>query len=98
MHHSDPDSSMSISKPEGEDRNPFYGFNIEQFETGNPLRFSDLPKPNSQYKSMKDKLIKANGYKAVDLKRTAVDGRFEDSFVLTPLGFIAGALLLNLRK
>lgn len=98
LHHSDPDSSMSISKPEGEDRNPFYGFNIEQFETGNPLRFSDLPKPNSQYKSMKDKLIRANGYKAVDLKRTAVDGRFEDSFVLTPVGIVAGALLVNLRK
>jgi hypothetical protein len=47
---------------------------------------------------MKDKLIKAEGYKAVDLKSTVEDGRFENSFVLTPVGIVAGALLVNLRK
>jgi hypothetical protein len=98
MHHGDPDSIMSISNSKGKDRNPFYGFNIEQFETGNPLRFSDLSKPNSQYRRMKNRLIRANGYKAVDLKRTAVGGGFVDSFVLTPSGISAGALLVNMGK
>jgi hypothetical protein len=89
---------MMISKSKDEDRNTFYDFNIKRFGTGHPLRFSNLPKLNSQYKSMKDKLIKAEGYKAVDLKSTVEDGRFENSFVLTPVGIVAGALLVNLRK
>jgi hypothetical protein len=95
---SDPDLTMMISKSKDEDQNTFYDFNIKRFGTGHPLRFSDLPKLNSQYKSMKDKLIKAEGYKAVDLKNTVEDGRFENSFVLTPVGIVAGALLVNLRK
>jgi len=98
LHDSDPDLTMMISKSKDGDRNPFYDFNIERFETGNPLRFSDLPKLNSQYRSMKYKLIKAEGYKAVDLKRTVEEGKFEDSFVLTPVGIVAGALLVNPRK
>ena len=46
---------------------------------------------------MKDKLIKAESHKAVELKRTVEGSRFEDSFVLTPSGIIAGALLVNTR-
>jgi len=96
LNDSDPNLTMMITKSKDEDRNPFYDFNIERFRTGHPLRFSDLPKLNSQYKSMKDKLIKAESLKAVELKRTAKEGRFEDSFVLTPSGIIAGALLVNM--
>lgn len=99
LNDSDPNLTMMITKSKDEDRNPFYDFNIERFGTGHPLRFSDLPKTNSQYKSLKDKLIKAESHKAVELKREVVEGsRFEDSFVLTPSGIIAGALLVNKRK
>ena len=98
LNDSDPNLTMMISKSKDEDRNPFYDFNIERFGTGHPLRFSDLPKLNSQYKSLKDKLIKAESHKAVGLKRTVEGSRFEDSFVLTPSGIIAGALLVNMGK
>ena len=97
LNDSDPNLTMMISKSKDEDRNPFYDFNIERFRTGHPLRFSDLEKVNSQYKSMKDKLIKAESRKAVELKRAVEGIRFEDSFVLTPSGIIAGALLVNTR-
>ena len=99
LNDSDPNLTMMITKSKDEDRNPFYDFNHEQFGTGHTLRFSDLPKTNSQYKSLKDKLIKAESLKAVELKREVVEGsRFEDSFVLTPSGIIAGALLVNKGK
>jgi len=95
LNDSNPNLTMMISKSKDEDRNPFYDFNIERFRTGHPLRFSDLEKTNSQFQSLKNKLIKAESHKAVELKRTVEGSGFEDSFVLTPLGIIAGALLVN---
>lgn len=91
-----PTTLMTISK--SKDGYRFYDFNIEQFGTGSSFRFSSGKASPANY--LKRALIKAQENGAVTLDTSIVKTSsgakgFQDSFIMTPVGLVSGALLLN---
>ena len=93
-----PGTPMTISKTG--DSYPFYDFNIKEFETGSPFRFSSGKA--SPAKMLSRGLVAAFDCGAIEIIKTrdltSSNPKAVDVFSLTPVGLISGSILHNSRS